>query len=119
MREDTPSVVPAECMWYITPDFWSRRCTAATSFETEAVGVPMGMRQKSKRNELDDLDQVERRHRLTSGTRRGSGELCRIVFGHFGRDWNEVDRWLGIIVSTHIFVGECGRSWCGEVELHD
>jgi hypothetical protein len=27
--------------------FFNRRWTAATSFETEAVGVPIGMRQKS------------------------------------------------------------------------
>jgi hypothetical protein len=27
--------------------FFKRRWTAATSFETEAVGVPIGMRQKS------------------------------------------------------------------------
>jgi hypothetical protein len=34
-------------MLYLTPDRFNSRCTAATSFETEAVGVPMGMMQKS------------------------------------------------------------------------
>jgi hypothetical protein len=34
-------------MLYFTPERFSRRWTAATSLETEAVGVPMGMRQKS------------------------------------------------------------------------
>jgi hypothetical protein len=34
-------------MLYLIPDFFSNLCTAATSFDTEAVGVPMGMRQKS------------------------------------------------------------------------
>ena len=43
-----PTVVPAECMEYLTPDFLSRRWTEATSLETEVVGVPMGMRQKSR-----------------------------------------------------------------------
>jgi len=45
--DDTPSVVPALCIVYSTLLFLSRRCTAATSLETEAEGVPMGMRQKS------------------------------------------------------------------------
>ena len=44
---DLPRVVPAECMEYLMPDFLSRRWTWATSWETEAVGVPMGTRQKS------------------------------------------------------------------------
>jgi hypothetical protein len=42
-----PNVVPALCIVYETLDFLSRRCTAATSLETEAEGVPIGMRQKS------------------------------------------------------------------------
>ena len=42
-----PSVVPALCIVYSTLLFLSRRCTAATSLETEAEGVPIGMRQKS------------------------------------------------------------------------
>ena len=42
-----PRVVPALCIVYSTLLFLSRRCTAATSLETEAEGVPMGMRQKS------------------------------------------------------------------------
>lgn len=42
-----PKVVPALCIVYFTLLFLSRRCTAATSRETEAEGVPMGMRQKS------------------------------------------------------------------------
>lgn len=45
--DGSPTVVPAECIENLRPDFWSRRWTAATSFETEAVGVPRGMRQKS------------------------------------------------------------------------
>ena len=45
---DAPSVVPALCIVYLTLLFLSRRCTAATSPETEAEGVPMGMRQKSE-----------------------------------------------------------------------
>lgn len=40
-------VVPAECMLYFNPDFFSRRWTAAISWLTLAVGVPMGTRQKS------------------------------------------------------------------------
>jgi hypothetical protein len=49
-REGTatvPNVVPALCIVYSTLLFFSRRWTAATSLETEAEGVPMGMRQKS------------------------------------------------------------------------
>ena len=42
-----PSVVPALCIVYETLDFLRRRWTAATSLETEAEGVPIGMRQKS------------------------------------------------------------------------
>lgn len=42
-----PRVVPALCIEYLIPDFASKRCTSATSAETLAVGVPIGMRQKS------------------------------------------------------------------------
>src|SRR5436189_4575962 len=42
-----PTVVPAECKVYVKPDFFKSLCTSATSFETDAVGVPNGMRQKS------------------------------------------------------------------------
>jgi hypothetical protein len=43
-----PRVVPALCIVYLMfLAFFKRRWTAATSFETEAVGVPIGMRQKS------------------------------------------------------------------------
>ena len=42
-----PTVVPAECIEYFNPDLFSRRCTSATSFDTDAVGVPIGTRQKS------------------------------------------------------------------------
>lgn len=42
-----PTVVPAECMEYFRPHFFSSRCTDATSLDTDAVGVPSGMRQKS------------------------------------------------------------------------
>jgi hypothetical protein len=45
--DSLPSVVPAECMLYFTPERLSKRWTAAISLETDAVGVPMGMRQKS------------------------------------------------------------------------
>lgn len=44
---DLPTVVPAECIEYFKPLFFSRRWTSAISAETEAVGVPSGMRQKS------------------------------------------------------------------------
>lgn len=50
MRRYAPRVVPAECIEYLIPDFLSRRCTEATSLLTEAVGVPMGTRQKSTSN---------------------------------------------------------------------
>jgi hypothetical protein len=43
----SPSVVPAECIAYLTPLCLRRRWTAAISAETEAVGVPIGIRQKS------------------------------------------------------------------------
>lgn len=46
-RNDIPNVVPALCMVYLTPLVLSRRWTAATSLDTDADGVPMGMRQKS------------------------------------------------------------------------
>lgn len=46
-RTDVPTVVPAECIEYSSPLFFSRRCTSATSLDTDAVGVPRGMRQKS------------------------------------------------------------------------
>jgi hypothetical protein len=42
-----PTVVPAECIVYSNPLFLSTRWTCATSLETDAVGVPRGMRQKS------------------------------------------------------------------------
>lgn len=46
-----PTVVPAECIEYFNPLFFNRRCTSATSFDTDAVGVPSGMRQKSAMQE--------------------------------------------------------------------
>ena len=39
--------MPAECILYLIPDLLSRRWTSAISAETEAVGVPIGTRQKS------------------------------------------------------------------------
>jgi hypothetical protein len=42
-----PTVVPAECMPYTNPLFWSNLCTSATSLLTDAVGVPSGIIQKS------------------------------------------------------------------------
>lgn len=45
--ERSPTVVPAECIEYLSPLFLSSRCTSATSLDTEAVGVPRGIRQKS------------------------------------------------------------------------
>ena len=42
-----PTVVPAECIEYSSPLCLRSRWTCATSFDTEAVGVPSGMRQKS------------------------------------------------------------------------
>jgi hypothetical protein len=42
-----PSVVPAECIEYSSPLFLRSRWTSATSLDTDAVGVPSGMRQKS------------------------------------------------------------------------
>jgi hypothetical protein len=47
MKEDVPTVVPALCMEYSRPDCLSKRWTCATSPETDAVGVPRGIRQKS------------------------------------------------------------------------
>lgn len=38
---NVPTVVPAECMEYSRPLDFMRRCTAATSEETLAVGVPI------------------------------------------------------------------------------
>lgn len=35
---------------YSKPLFFTIRCTSATSFETEAVGVPKGIKQKSARH---------------------------------------------------------------------
>ena len=41
-------VVPAECIEYLMfGDFFNNRWTSAISLDTEAVGVPMGIRQKS------------------------------------------------------------------------
>lgn len=45
--DELTTVVPAECMLYDKPDVFIRRCTSAIWAEIEAVGVPMGMRQKS------------------------------------------------------------------------
>jgi hypothetical protein len=45
--EQLTTVVPAECILYDSPDVFISRCTSAICAETEAVGVPMGMRQKS------------------------------------------------------------------------
>jgi hypothetical protein len=42
-----PTVVPAECIEYVKPLLLRSRCTSATSFDTDAVGVPSGIRQKS------------------------------------------------------------------------
>lgn len=47
-----PTVVPAECNVYVKPDFFKSLCTSATSFETDAVGVPNGIRQKSAIHEV-------------------------------------------------------------------
>lgn len=46
-RKILPRVVPAECIEYSSPLFFRSRCTSATSLDTDAVGVPSGMRQKS------------------------------------------------------------------------
>jgi hypothetical protein len=46
-QRDVPTVVPAECIEQFSPLFLRRRWTCATSFETDAVGVPSGIRQKS------------------------------------------------------------------------
>lgn len=45
--QNVPRVVPALCMVYLMPDFFSSFWTWATSLETLAVGVPRGIRQKS------------------------------------------------------------------------
>lgn len=42
-----PTVVPAECMLYFNPDFFISLCTSAICADTDAVGVPMGIKQKS------------------------------------------------------------------------
>ena len=42
-----PTVVPAECILYFNPDCFMRRWTSAICAETEAVGVPIGIKQKS------------------------------------------------------------------------
>lgn len=44
---DVPTVVPALCIEYSSPDCLRSRWTCATSLDTDAVGVPSGMRQKS------------------------------------------------------------------------
>lgn len=47
VRRDVPTVVPALCIEYSSPDCLSSRWTCATSLDMDAVGVPRGMRQKS------------------------------------------------------------------------
>lgn len=42
-----PTVVPAECIVYFKPLFFSNLCTSAICADTLAVGVPRGIRQKS------------------------------------------------------------------------
>ena len=46
-EHNLPNVEPAECMLYFNPLFFSSRWTSAICADTEAVGVPSGMRQKS------------------------------------------------------------------------
>ena len=46
-EQNIPNVVPAECMLYLTPLFFINRWTSAICFDTLAVGVPIGIRQKS------------------------------------------------------------------------
>ena len=38
---NVPTVVPAECMVKLSPLAFIKRWTAATSLDTEAVGVPI------------------------------------------------------------------------------
>ena len=47
MWQHLPTVVPAECMLYFKPLLFNNRWTSAICTDTEAVGVPSGMRQKS------------------------------------------------------------------------
>lgn len=44
---DLPRVVPAECMLYLTPLRFMSLWTSAMCFDTLAVAVPSGIRQKS------------------------------------------------------------------------
>lgn len=46
-----PSVVPAECMIYLIPVFLRSRWTAAISCETDAVGVPLFLKNFRKEKE--------------------------------------------------------------------
>ena len=71
-----PSVVPALCIVYWTLLFLRRRCTAATSLETEAEGVPMGMRQKSDIG----FDSVSIRCQAYTGTRLIDGVPSFLLF---------------------------------------
>jgi hypothetical protein len=45
--ENLPTVVPAECILYLSPLCFKSLWTSAICCETDAVGVPRGMRQKS------------------------------------------------------------------------
>lgn len=44
-----PRVVPAECIEYLIPVFLRSRWTAAISCETDAVGVPLFLKEIMKR----------------------------------------------------------------------
>lgn len=50
-----PSVVPAECIEYLIPVFLRSRWIAAISCETDAVGVPLFLEKKLKKEKKVDI----------------------------------------------------------------
>ena len=60
--QEPSSVVPAERIEYLIPVVFRKRCTSATCSDTEAVGVPIGTKQKSAVHlggvEIDDMVSV-------------------------------------------------------------
>ena len=76
VSEELTIVVPAECMLYERPEVFINLCTSAIWAETEAVDVPMGIRQKSAVHFCGVLTSWFAILRVCVLLRKGGGERC-------------------------------------------
>jgi len=115
---DTPTVVPAECIEYSKPHCFSSLCTWATSLDTDAVGVPMGMRQKSATHaggvgRLDKSVRPFEARTLVSDTVSPEKPSCCDISSSSMRLQNERNR------GEEGMVFSLGTLWCVEITWYN